>query len=94
MSRLNKYIPSKVRSSAHAEVYLTETKTHGGKQCECEVVVHLPKESIRIKESTINMFAAVDIVEEKLKLALKKYKDLHQGGRKERHLLGRVRFQF
>lgn len=94
INKLDKYIPGDARESSRVEIYLKESKTNSGKQCECEAVFHLPKESIRIKDGTINMYAAVDIVEEKLKQALKKYKDLHHNGRKERHILGRVRFQF
>lgn len=89
INKLEKYISPDIRESIHVEVYVEETKTHREKQFECEVVWHLPKEVIRVREGTINMYAAVDIVEEKLKQALRKYKDLHHIGRKERHLLSR-----
>ncbi len=93
INRLEKYIAKENRESLHAEFYLKEAKVKQGKLCECEAVFHLPKETIRIKETTINMYAAVDIVEEKLRQALKQYKELHNRGRKVRHLLARVRFQ-
>ncbi len=93
INRLERYVASENRASLHAEFYLKESKAKQGKLCECEAVLHLPKETIRIKETTINMYAAVDIVEEKLRQALKKYKDLHNRGRKVRHLLARVRFE-
>ena len=93
INKLEKYISPRSRQSAHFEVYIEETRTHGNKQCECEVIIHLPKETIRVREGTVNMFAAVDIVEEKLKLSLKKYKETHDLGRKQRHLLNRFEQQ-
>jgi ribosome-associated translation inhibitor RaiA len=42
-----------------------------------------------IKESALNMYAAVDITEAKLKLQLKKYKDLYASGKTRRHLTAR-----
>jgi ribosome-associated translation inhibitor RaiA len=53
--------------------------------------MYLPQETINIKESAFNMFAAVDIVETKLKQQLQKYKDLHQTGKLHRHLMARFR---
>lgn len=94
IDKLEKYISAEARSSMHVEIYLKESNAQRVKLCECEAVVHLPKEIIRIKDATVNMYAAVDIVEEKLKQALKRYKDLHDIGRKERHLLSRSRMQF
>jgi putative sigma-54 modulation protein len=74
---LDKYIPRHARKSAHTEVKVKEIKIKDKKECICEVIVHLPQENITAKESTMNMFAAVDIVEEKIKVQLKKYKDKH-----------------
>ena len=53
----------------------------------CEAILHLPHETIMVKEATINMFAAVDIVEAKLKTQLKKYKDTHGNPRLHRRLI-------
>ena len=75
---LDKYIPRHARRTAHAEVKLREQKVKDKKECMCEVVLHLPGENITAKEATMNMFAAVDIVEEKLKSQLRKYKDKHK----------------
>lgn len=93
INKLEKYVSPEARESVHVEVYVNELKTSTGKQCECEVIFHLPKETLRVKDSTINMYAAVDIVEEKLKQSLKKIKDLHDMGKKERHALSRSHFQ-
>ena len=54
-----------------------ETKIKNKKQCTCEVIMFLPHEEFVTKETTMNIFAAVDIVEAKLKNHLKKYKETH-----------------
>lgn len=76
IGRLDKYMSRHVRESVHLEVKLKEENTKKT-QYTCEVIIHLPQEIITTKETTINMFAAVDIVETKLKNQLKKYKEKH-----------------
>lgn len=71
---LERYIPRSSRSTAHADVRVKEEKIKDKKVCVCEVIVYVPGEVIAAKESTMNMFAAVDIVEEKLKTQIRKYK--------------------
>ncbi|MDB5164793.1 MAG: hypothetical protein JWL89_419 [Candidatus Saccharibacteria bacterium] len=90
---LDRYISRQFRESVHAEVFLKEGKTKNNDHCTCEVLLHLPKQSIVVKESALNMYAAVDIVETKLKQQLQKYKDLHNNGKMRRHLFGRLRRQ-
>jgi len=77
IGKLDKYISRGVRESAHAQVYLKEANLKTKKQCTCEVILHLPHEEFVTKETTMNIFAAVDIVEAKLKNHLRKYKDTH-----------------
>lgn len=88
---LDRYISRHARASAHAEVHLKEAKKKGDDHCSVEVMLHLPQHTIVIKESALNMFAAVDIVEVKLKQQLKKYKDLHESGKMHRRLVARFR---
>lgn len=90
IGKLDQYMPRHVRISAHAEVKLKESKVKTRKQSTCEVILYLPHGTITTKETTLNMYAAVDIVEEKLKNRLKKYKETH--GRKiHRRVLARLR---
>jgi ribosomal subunit interface protein len=77
IGRLDKYIPRQVRDSAHAEVFLKEEKIKQKSQCTCEIIMHLPHSEFATKETTLNIFAAVDIVETKLKNQLRKYKQKH-----------------
>jgi putative sigma-54 modulation protein len=91
IGRLDRYVPRKARESVHAEVKLKASKTKDKKQFTCSVVLHLPHETLDASEATINMFAAVDIVETKLKHQLKKYKDTHTGGTFRRRAFKRFR---
>jgi ribosomal subunit interface protein len=88
---MDRYIPKRHRESAHLEVRLKEVKNNGRKESVCEVTLHLPHELITITEATVNMYAAVDIVETKLKQQIKKYKDSHTSGKMRRHLFRRFR---
>lgn len=90
IGQLDRYLSKHNQASARCEVILKESKAKDKKQCTCEVNLHLPKETINIKESTINMYASIDIVETKLKLLLKKYKDTHASGKLHRRLMGRL----
>jgi len=88
---LDRYISKHGRASAHGEVRLKEGKTKNHDNRTCEVTLHLPHDTIIIKESASNMFAAIDITEAKLKQRLQKYKDLHHTGKTQRHLFARLR---
>lgn len=88
---LDNYISRHNRDSVHAEVHLKEIPKKAGANdhCRCEVTLHLPQQTIVIKENALNMYAAVDIVEAKLKQQLQKYKQLHGDGKTRRHLFAR-----
>ncbi len=91
IGKLDRYMSRQVRESVHVEVFLKERTVKGKKDCQCEVVMHLPHDTITIKEATVNMFAAVDIVEVKLKNQLKKYKDMHGSRGLKRAILKRIK---
>lgn len=93
IGRLDKYMPRHARKSVHVEAKLRKTNNRLGNKYECEIILHLPNGPIPSKEATLNMFAAVDIVEAKLKNQLVKYKHAHIAHLRERHpgLLGRLR---
>lgn len=92
IANLDKYLPRHQRDSAHAIVELKEaSKAQNQKKYTCEVILHLPQETLTVRESTMNMFAAIDIVEEKLKQQIKKYKDTHTNGKFFRHVSARLR---
>ena len=93
IGRLDKYLSRHNRESAHIEVRLKEQKKAGKKECICNVTMHLPHETINIKEGTLNMYAAVDIVQAKLKQQIQRYKELHSSSKLHRRLFGRMRGQ-
>jgi ribosome-associated translation inhibitor RaiA len=53
--------------------------------------MHVPGKVLKVEETTVNMFAAVDIVETKLRIALKKHKMTHANPRFHQRML--VRFK-
>lgn len=93
IGQLDRYVPRSCRESLHVIVRLKEGNSRDKNTSTCEVVVKLPHETIDTQESTINMYAAIDIVEAKLKQQLKKYKDTHASPRFYRRLALRLNRQ-
>lgn len=93
VGRLDKYMPRHARQSVHAVVKMRQTNDHLGNKYECEVLLHLPGAIVQSKDATLNMFAAVDIVEQKLKNQLVKYKTAHIAHLHQKHkgVFGRIR---
>lgn len=92
IGNLDKYLPRAHRDSAHAVVELKEApRAKDQNRFTCGVTLYLPHETIEVRETTLNIYAAIDIVEEKLKQRIKKYKDQHADGKIFRHLAGRLR---
>jgi ribosomal subunit interface protein len=90
IGQLDRYIPRTSRESAHVIVRLKDVKSQDKNDCICEAVVHLPHEDIEVREAAINMRAAIDAVETKLKQQLKKYKELHTDPKFYRRLFSRL----
>ncbi|MEM6998123.1 MAG: ribosome-associated translation inhibitor RaiA [Patescibacteria group bacterium] len=93
IGKLDRLMPRHARKSAHAKVVLSRSK---GKKQEptCEATIELPGKTLNAKESTINMYSSIDIVESKLARQLRKYKTTHDSrGDKTsvREFLGRLR---
>lgn len=91
IGKLDRFISRHARESVHAEVKLKEGKARDKNERTCEVIMHLPGEIITVKETTVNMFAAIDIVETKLRGQLKKYKELHTSPRLHQRLLTKLK---
>jgi putative sigma-54 modulation protein len=77
IGKLDKYMPKHARESVHVTVKLKEVKAKARVEHICEIIVHLPHQNISVSEKTASVYAAIDIVEEKLKTQLHKYKELH-----------------
>lgn len=91
IGRLDRYLPKHARRSATAEVKLKEVNRNHGNKYEAEVILRVPEKSLTAKDSTLNVLAAVDIVELKLANQLKKYKELHVPHIGKRTLLSRFK---
>lgn len=78
VSKLDKFAPRHARKSIKAEVKLSELKTKSDRN-QCEIIIYLPEQQLVAKEATVNMFAAIDIAETKIKTQLKRYKQTHGG---------------
>ncbi len=82
---LERLAPRHARKSMHAEVKVAEVNRDKGNKYEVEVLISVPDKEITAKDSTLNVLAAVDIVEAKLAVQLRKYKQEtvpHVGRRK------------
>ena len=85
IGKLDKHLKRQQRTEIRADVKLSESmSSKAGKKCTCEVILHIPGVRLTAAESTVNMFAAIDIVETKIKIQLRKYKASH-GGDKQDH---------
>lgn len=91
IGRLDRFVPKTGRESVHVDVKLKEGKAKDKNARTCEVIMHLPHETITIAETTINIFAAIDIVETKLLNQLRKYKGLHASPRLHQRVLSRLK---
>lgn len=91
IGRLDRFIPKANREGVHVEVKLKESKAKDKNERTCEVILRLPHETITVKETTINIYAAVDIVETKLHHQLKKYKELHASPRLHQRVLTKIK---
>jgi len=77
IGRLDRFLPRHARKSVTAEVKLKEINGNHGNKFEAEIILYVPDKQLTAKDSTVNMIAAVDIVEAKISAQLKKYKDVH-----------------
>lgn len=91
IGKLDRFLPRHARESAHAEVFVKQSKNNAKVQHTAEVVLKLQHETLLAKETTVNPFAAVDIVEAKLKNQLKKYKDKYARRKFHHKVLARMR---
>jgi len=88
---LDHYLSRHARKTVTADVRLKQVDRANGNKYECDIVLTVPEATLTAKDSTMNMLAAVDIVEEKLRVQLKKYHDEHMDHKSKHNLLGRLK---
>ena len=91
IGKLDRYLPRHARKSASAEVLLKEVNRPRGNKYEAEVVLHVPDKQLTAKDSTVNVLAALDIVEAKLTAQLHRYKETNIPHIRHRGVLGRFK---
>ena len=75
VGRLDRFVPPHARKTMAADVKLRQVNEDHGNKYEAEIILQVPEKVITAKDTTLNMMAAVDIVEAKLVAQLRKYKD-------------------
>ncbi len=91
---LDRYLPRHARKSATAEVKLSQVNRDHGNKYEAEIIIRLPEKTVTAKDTTMNILAAVDIVEAKVVAQLKRYKDLHTNHRGNHGMLAKFKRSF
>lgn len=91
IGRSDRFIPKAWRESVRVEVKLKEGRAKDKNERTCEVIVRLPHETITVTETTINIYAAIDIVETKLQHQLKKHKELHASPKLRQRILSKLK---
>lgn len=75
---LDKYLPRQTRATASCNVVLEDDPSgREDNRYVCEVVMTVPGAKLVSREGTVNVYAAVDIVEAKLRSQLATYKNKH-----------------
>lgn len=75
IGKLDRYVPTHARKSMTADVKLRQVNRDFDNKYEAEVILNVPGKVITATDTTLNMMAAIDIVESKLTVQLQKYKD-------------------
>lgn len=91
IARLDKYLSRHARQSVTAEVKLREVNKDNGNKYQAEIILHVPDKTLTAKDSTINMIAAIDIVEAKIVGQLRRYKQATLPHVGQRRVLSRLR---
>lgn len=74
LNNLARYVPRHARASLGAAVKLKQINQSHGNKYEVEITLRVPDKVLTAKDSTLNILAAVDIVEAKLAGQLRRYK--------------------
>ena len=81
---------SRRKSDLWTSIFLATRESDGNKY-KVEVVLNVPDQVIRAEDSTVNVLAAVDIVEQKLATQLKKYKSSRMPHVGKRSVINRLK---
>lgn len=91
---LDRLAPRHARKTIKAEVKLSEVNKDHGNKYQVDALIHMPNKTLTAKDTTLNILAAIDIVETKLATQLRKYKAEHLPHVGKRKLLDRFKRSF
>lgn len=75
IGKLDHFVPESVRGVMSADIKATKVSREQGDMYDVDVVVHLPGKTITARDEQSTGKAAIDTVQEKLAMQLRKYKD-------------------
>lgn len=81
---LDKYLPRGMETIEGRVILERDQSGREGNEYVCEATLQIPGPNAEARDATVNMYAAIDIVEAKLKVQIKKFKDKHKPGRLRR----------
>lgn len=91
IGRLDRFFPRHARKSLKIEAVLEEVNRANGNKYQCDIIITAPGKSMKASDSTMNMLAAIDIVEAKLIQQIRKYKETNQPVKGWRAKVARIR---
>lgn len=94
IGHLDRYLPNHARKSASAVVRLKQVNRDNGNKYEAEILLIVPDKQLTAKDSTVNMLAAIDIVEAKIINQLRRYKEETIPHIGKRRLLSRFKHSY
>lgn len=94
IGHLDRYLPRHARKTVSAEVKVEQVNHDHGNKYEAEVILHIPGKLITARDSTSNVFAAIDIVEAKVRTQLQDYKQANIAHIGKRRILSRFKKSF
>jgi putative sigma-54 modulation protein len=94
IGRLDRYLPRHARKTVSVELKLEQVNHDHGNKYEAEVILNIPGSLVTAKDSTNNIFAAIDIVEAKIRAQLRDYKEANIAHIGKRRLMSRFKKSF
>lgn len=91
LGKLDQYVSRHTRENLHADVKLKGGKAKNKQAFTCEVILHLTGETFTLRETGQTMSEAIDLAEQKLKIHLKKYKDLHTNPKLHQRIIAKLK---
>lgn len=87
---LDKYLPRQAKPAMGTVMLEEDASGREDNHYVCEAVIKVPGPDLAAKEATLNIYAAIDIVEAKLKAQIIKYKEKHHPKYRGRQWLTKV----